>query len=45
MGDENQLDPTVISQDKLLKETVFGKLSKKRKEYFVMLDTQYRMHP
>jgi senataxin len=45
VGDDKQLDPTVISQDKLLKESVFSKLSQKKPEYFVLLDTQYRMHP
>ncbi|CAM5999876.1 unnamed protein product [Sphagnum balticum] len=45
VGDENQLDPTVISQNKVLKETVFARLSQKNPSYFVMLDTQYRMHP
>ena len=43
VGDERQLDPTVISQDKLLKQTVISVLT--TKEDSVMLNTQYRMHP
>jgi len=45
VGDDKQLDPTVISQDKVLKETVFNKHCYKNLEYYVILDTQYRMHP
>ena len=44
VGDDKQLDPTVISQDKTLKQTMISVLAKKNK-YFVMLDVQYRMHP
>lgn len=45
VGDDKQLNPTVISNDRLLKESFFGKFSQRREEYFVMLNRQYRMHP
>jgi superfamily I DNA and/or RNA helicase len=45
VGDDKQLNPTVISNDKLLKESFFSKFSQKREEYFCMLNKQYRMHP
>ena len=45
IGDENQLTPTVISNDQILKETMFTKLYMKNPKYFVLLNEQYRMHP
>ena len=45
VGDDKQLDPTVISQDKILKQSVFAKLCHKTFSYFILLDTQYMMHP
>jgi regulator of nonsense transcripts 1 len=45
VGDDKQLNPTVISNDKLLKESFFCKFGVKKEEYFSMLNRQYRMHP
>lgn len=45
VGDEKQLDPTVLSNDKLLKNSYFITHSQNKKEYFTQLTYQYRMHP
>ena len=45
VGDDKQLNPTVISNDKLLKESFFCNFGQKREDYFCMLNRQYRMHP
>ena len=45
VGDEKQLAPTIISNNEVLKETMFTDLMYKNPDYFTLLDTQYRMHP
>lgn len=45
IGDDKQLEPTIISQNEVLKETMFTNLMYKNLNYFLLLDTQYRMHP
>lgn len=45
IGDEKQLTPTVISQNQVLKQTMFTTLFMKNIKYYVLLNEQYRMHP
>jgi superfamily I DNA and/or RNA helicase len=45
VGDDKQLSPTVISQNEVLKQTLFSELMSKNTKYSVLLNIQYRMHP
>jgi len=44
-GDEMQLSPTVISNNLILKTSLFKDIIEKRPDAATMLTVQYRMHP